>query len=75
MTKHLLTALLAAVVTSVGLYATLPISAAAPSAPDRPVPAAAQAPASSHLSMPPPQEPFDMTPITPFETVAAPEVP
>jgi hypothetical protein len=36
MTRHLLTALLASLATSVGLYATLSISAAAPSEPDRP---------------------------------------
>ena len=75
MTKHLLTALLAAFVTSAGLYAVQPIRAAVLPTPDRPAAATAEAPASWHLSMPPPQAPFDMTPITPFETVAAPEVP
>lgn len=71
MTRHLLTALLASLATSIGLYATLPISAAAPSAPARPAsPAISLAPLD--LEMPPPQEPFDMTPITPYESAGAP---
>ena len=71
MTKHLLTALLASLATSAGLYAMQPISAAEPPAPDRPA-SAAISPAPLDLAMPPPQEPFDMTPITPYESAGAP---
>lgn len=67
MTKHLLTALLSSIATSLALYAIQPIGAAEASAPDRLAPIAASA--SPDLSMPSPQAPFDMTPITPFETV------
>ena len=71
MTRHLLTALLASLATSVGLYATLSISAAAPSEPDRPA-QPAMSPVPLDLAMPPPQAPFDMTPITPYESAGAP---
>jgi hypothetical protein len=63
MTKHLLTALLSSLATSLALYAIQPIGVAEASSPDRVAPIAAD------LSMPAPQAPFDMTPITPFETV------
>jgi hypothetical protein len=69
MTKHLLTALLSSLLTALAVYAIQPIGAAEASAPDRPALAATDPFASRDLSMPPPQAPFDMTPITPFETV------
>jgi hypothetical protein len=69
MTKHLLTALLASIVTVAGLYAMQPINAAVPPAPQQPASAASDPFASPDLAMRPPQAPFDMTPITPFETV------
>jgi hypothetical protein len=71
MTKHLLTALLASVATSAGLYAIQPTSAAVPPAPARPA-SPAISPAPLDLAMPPPQEPLDMTPITPYESAGAP---
>lgn len=69
MTKHLLTALLASLVTLAGLYVMQPIEAAVPPAPGQPASAALDPFGSPGLAMPPPQAPFDMTPITPFETV------
>ena len=69
MTKHLLTALISSIVTVLGLYAVQPINAAVPPAPDMPAPQTAGWPVPSVLAMPAPQAPFDMTPITPFETV------
>ena len=68
MTKHLLTALFSSLVTLLALYA-VQLSAAVPDAPARPAAANAFPIARQDLSMPPPQAPFDMTPITPFETV------
>ncbi|MDM0066749.1 hypothetical protein [Variovorax sp. J31P207] len=69
MTKLLATALLSIVAASIVFYAIQPVDAAAtPQASDSPV---SNSFTSIDLSMPPPQEPFDNTPITPFETVGA----
>ena len=71
MTKSLATALLLSTLAILMvLYAMQPVGAAVPS------PAAATSSAdpmvSLDLSMPPPQEPFDTTPITPHESAGAP---
>ncbi|MDM0074757.1 hypothetical protein QTH90_10215 [Variovorax sp. J2P1-59] len=70
MTKFLATALLSILVAGMVLYAMQPVDAAVPPqasldtlSPDRI--------GAIDLSMPPPREPLDTTPITPVETVGA----
>ncbi|RST48878.1 hypothetical protein [Variovorax sp. MHTC-1] len=72
MTKHLLTALTATLVALAALYAVQPIEAAVPPAPEQPALALPDPFGAPGLTMPPPQEPFDMTPITPVESAGAP---
>ena len=72
MTKHLTTALIAAFVAVAGLYAVQPIEAAVPPAPEQPALAIPDPFGASGPTMPPPQAPFDMTPITPVESAGAP---
>jgi hypothetical protein len=70
MNKTLIAALLVCSATASALYATQPESAVAATAVPR---AADMLPVSDvwDLAMPPPQAPYDMTPITPYETVGA----
>ncbi|MDM0033452.1 hypothetical protein QTI33_15055 [Variovorax sp. J22P271] len=69
MTKLLATALISIVAASMVVYAIQPVDAAV--TPQASIGLALSSFTSTDLSMPPPQEPFDNTPITPVETVGA----
>jgi hypothetical protein len=72
MTKHLTPALIAAFVAVAGLYAVQPIEAAVQPTTGQSALTPPEPFGAPGLALPPPQAPFDMTPITPVESAGAP---